>query len=315
MIERLNIVVTRESPQRSQPTDRPKIRIAYIISAYQHSAPVIRLVHRLYAPDHGFFIHYDLRSSESESARMSAELGDLQNVTMLERHKCYWGDFGHVRASLKAMQEMAKRDFIYDYAILLTAQDYPIKPDALIRERLAAAAGGSFMEATAWPIPNWLKGRAIKRIENFHLHLPFPRWARSIGWPPVRQHLAIPMKRKIPNGLHPYFGSSYWYLHRSCLKHIYEYVNRHPEYVRFFHHVLIPDESFFQSLLMNSELAPSVTTRTLTYVDWRPPWPGILTVEDLPRLQESDCLMARKFDTTTDSKVLDELDSLYQAAR
>jgi hypothetical protein len=294
---------------------RTKIRIAYIISAYQGAASVVRLVRRLYAPDHGFFIHYDLRSSDSELAGITASLGNLQNVALLERHKCLWGDFGHVKASLKAIQEMAKQGFIYDYAILLTAQDYPIKPDAVIRERLAAAAGGSFMEATAWPIPNWQKGRAIKWIENFHWHLPFPKWARTLGWERMWQHLAIPMKRKIPNGLHPYFGSSYWYLHRSCLKYIYEYVSRHPEYVRFFHHVLIPDEIFFQSLLMNSELAPSVTTRTLTFVDWRPPWPGILTIDDLPRLQQSDCLMARKFDTAPDSKILAELDSLHQADR
>ncbi|MGN6643814.1 MAG: hypothetical protein ACTHKU_12525, partial [Verrucomicrobiota bacterium] len=36
------------------------------------------------------------------------------------------------------------------------------------------------MEATAWPIPNWEKGRAINRVENFHYHLRFPRWVRSV---------------------------------------------------------------------------------------------------------------------------------------
>jgi hypothetical protein len=297
------------------PVQHRIIRIAFIISAYQLAAPVIRLVRRLHSPHHGFFIHYDLRSSDAEFARIARELGGLPNVTLLQRHKCYWGDFGHVRASLKAINEIAKQGFKYDYAILLTAQDYPIKSDASIQKCLAAAAGKSFIEATAWPIPNWDKGRGIERIEHFHWHLPFPRWARSLGWPPGRQHIAIPTKRSIPNGLHPYFGSSYWYLHRSCLQVIHEYLPSHPEYESFFQRALIPDECFFQTLLMNSKVASSVITRTLTYVVWRPPSPGILTIEDLPGLQQSDCLMARKFDPAVDGRILDLLDSFNQADR
>jgi hypothetical protein len=314
MGQRFNNTVPGENQPVQGPVPGPKIRIAYIISAYQGADAIIRLVRRLHAPDHAFFIHYDRRSSDQQFARIAAGLRDLQNVTLLERHKCRWGDFGHVLASLKAIRAIADGGFVYDYAVCLTAQDYPIKPDAAIRERLAAAAGASFMQATAWPIPTWMNGRAIRWIEHYHWHLPFPQWMRDLGWERAWQNVAIPMKRKIPNGLHPYFGSSYWYLHRSCLKYAQEYVTAHPEYVRFFHHAHIPDEIFFQTMLMNSPLAPTVTTRTLTYVDWRPPWPGILTMDDLPKLRESDCLLARKFSPGVDGKILDELDSLDQAS-
>lgn len=300
--------MTVEAPSGPSPAHRDPIRIAYIILAHHRPESVIRLVRRLHAPDHGFFIHYNLRSPPAEFARLAGELGGLANVRMLERHKCSWGDSGMVTGAIKAIHEMARLDFIYDYAILLTGQDYPIKSDAQFRARLASAAGGSYMEWAAWPIPNWEKGRAIKRIENFHWHLPFPRWTRPLGWPVHRQNLPIPLKRKIPGGLHPHFGSAFWYLHRSCLKYIHDYVTGHPEYVRFFHHVLIPDECFFQTLLMNSPLAPAIAPRNLTYIDWRPPWPGILTIADLPKLRQSDGLLARKFDPMVDGKILDQLD-------
>ncbi len=288
------------------------IRIAFIILAHHRPESVIRLVRRLHQPDHHFYIHYNLRSSAAEFQRLVDELGRLPNVTLLERHKCTWGDLGMVLGALKALHAEAQEGFVHDYAILLTGQDYPIKSDAAFRERLARAAGGSFMEHAAWPIPDWERGRAIKRIENFHWHLPFPNWARPLGWPPSRQHLTLPWKRKVPGGLHPYFGSAFWYLHRSCLQYVVDYVTKHPEYVRFFQHALIPDENFFQILLMNSPLAPTVSKHCLTYVDWRPPWPGILTMSDLPRLQATDHLLARKFDPKTDSQVLDELDFLAQ---
>lgn len=305
--------MTADVPPGRNPAPTAAIRIAYVILAHHRPEAVIRLVRRLCAPDHGFFIHYNRRSPDAEYARLTGGLADLPNVRMLARHHCSWGDAGMVTAALKAIQEMAHLGFIYDYAILLTGQDYPIKTDAQSRQRLAAAAGASFMEWAAWPIPNWENGRAIKRIEHFHWHLPFPRWARSLGWPVHRQNLAFPLKRKIPGGLHPHFGSAFWCLHRSAQQYIQEYVTRHPDYVRFFDHVMIPDECFFQTLLMNSPLAPAVAARNLTYVDWRPPWPGILTMADLPRLQQSDCLFARKFDPATDSQILDLLDRLWPA--
>lgn len=288
--------------------------MAYIILAHHRPEAVVRLIRRLHAPDHGFFVHYNSRSADAEFQRLAQALGEFSNVTLLARQKCLWGDSGMIRAALAGIRELARLDFIYDYAILLTGQDYPIKSDAQIRAYLVSANGGSFMEATAWPIPHWEKGRAIKRIENFHVHLPVPPWLRSLGWQPMWQHLTIPMKRKIPGGLHPYFGSAFWYLHRDCQKYLHMYVTRHPEYLRFFQHAMLPDECLIQTLLMNSEHASRITSRSLTFMEWRPPWPGILTLADLPRLQQSDCLLARKFDTSTDAKILDRLDLMNEPA-
>ncbi len=301
-------------PKTRQPAQADKLRIAYIILAHHHPEAVVRLVRRLYAPDHGFFIHYNLRSPDAEFQRLKKYLGDLTNVKFVDRQKCLWGDSGMIRATLKGIEKLARADFVYDYAMLLTGQDYPIKSDAKIREHLALSEGRSYMEATPWPIPSWEKGRAIKRIENFHFHLPVPPWLRSLGWQPMWQHLTVPMKRKVPGDLHPHFGSAFWCLHRTCLRYIHDYVTRHPEYLRFFQHAMIPDECLFQTLLMNSALASSISPRSLTYVHWRPPWPGILTVDDLPELRRSDCLLARKFATATDGKILDQLDSINSLA-
>jgi hypothetical protein len=298
-------------PCRENETDAV-MRLAYIISAYQKPELLLRLIQRLNSPQNHFFIHYDRRSPQGEFDQLLAAFKDHPNVKLLPRHVCRWGDFGHVAASLKGIAEIARLGFAFDYAVLLTGQDYPIKSNKTIQQRLQAAAGHSFMESAAWPIPHWEKGRAIRRIQNYHIHLPFPRWVRARGWPPSRQNIAIPMRRKIPGALVPHFGSSYWYLHRDCLQYIQDYILKKPEYVDFFQHVLIPDECFFQSLLMNSPLAERIKPRTLTYVNWRPPWPGIMTIQDLSQLRASDCLFARKFDVKVDSEILNKLDSLYK---
>src|SRR5258708_474013 len=99
------------------------MRIAFIIPAHHRPESLIRLVRRLYAPDHGFFIHYNLRSPEEEFQRITRELSDLGNVKLLDRHKVLWGDFGLALVALKAIAEMQRQDFAYDYAITLTGQD------------------------------------------------------------------------------------------------------------------------------------------------------------------------------------------------
>lgn len=73
-------------------------------------------------------------------------------------------------------------------------------------------------------------------------------------------------------------------------------------------HCSTPDESFFQTLVMNS---PYKDKREdyLHYVDWseEKTSPKILTIEDIEELKHSDKLMARKFDIALDERVVEEL--------
>jgi hypothetical protein len=93
------------------------------------------------------------------------------------------------------------------------------------------------------------------------------------------------------------------------VEHVQRVVETRPDVVRFFEHAFIPDELFFQTVLMNSAHAESIVDDNLRYIDWAAhPGPKILREEDLPRLLVSDKLFARKFDATVDADVLDRLD-------
>jgi hypothetical protein len=92
-----------------------------------------------------------------------------------------------------------------------------------------------------------------------------------------------------------------------------EYVSRfvrdNPRVTRFFEHVFVPDEIFFQTIVMNSEFRDDVVNDTLHFVDWHAePGPAILRTADVPRMESSGKLFARKFDLEVDSHVLDVLD-------
>lgn len=271
------------------------VRIAYVVSAYKNPGHLSRLVHRLHTgPDTRFLLHVDSKTDEATHRAMREGLADF-DVTYLPRHACHWGGFGHVRASLKGIDAIVRGGDDPDYVILLSGQDYPIKSNTAIREFLERGEGRSFFLHFPLPTENWSHG-GLDRLRDWHL-----RWRGP--------HIRLPLRRKLPDGLRPWGGSAYWIVSRSALRAIAGYVAEHPEYVRFFEHVDIPDELFFQTILLNGPEAERCVDFRLHYTVWsREPAPAILIRDDFPQLEESTCLFARKFDEAVDAEILELID-------
>lgn len=297
------------------------MELCYIISAYKYPHQLVRLVDRLQGEQTHFFIHYDKRSSDSEFRQIRHRLSGAANVHWLERHKCFWGDFGHVRATIKGIQAIIRHRLPCDYTILLTAQDYPIKTNTDIRGCFAASAGRSFMRYRPLPVEEIYEERGgLDRIERWHFRLfnqrhGFPL-ARRFSNPALRLlsaglHAVLPGRRRFPAGFTPFWGSSYWCLSRECVEYIHEFIARHRRFVDFFHHVAIPDELFFQTILINSPLRQRIVNDDLRYIVWPfagSPNPAILGTQDFSALAQSGALFARKFDATEDAEILDMID-------
>ncbi len=271
-------------------------RVAYIVSAYKLPAQLERLLRRLDGPGVTFAVHVDRKTRPATWDEMVARCRDL-DVTWLPRHRSQWGGFGHVRATLKGIDHIVETEVPFDYAVLLTGQDYPLRPPAEIARFLGAAEGRSYMRHVGLPWEPWGRRGGLDRIEDWHV----------ITY--RRLHVALPLRRRLPGGLEPYGGSAYWCLSRSLVHFVHGFVSGNPDYVRFFEHVFVPDEIFFQTIIMNSELRDTVENDDLRYLDWsREPAPAVLTCDDLPALVAAPQLFARKFDETVDAEVLDALD-------
>jgi hypothetical protein len=279
------------------------IRIAYVVSAYMLPRQLERLLRRLDAPEASFAVHVDRKTRQRVYEEMVARTRDL-DVVFLPRHVSHWGGFGHVRATLKGIDHFVAAGAPFDYAVLLTGQDYPLRSPEAIASFLEGARGRSFMNNWRLPYAPWGERGGLERIEDWHV-ITYRRW-----------HFRLPLRRKLPLGLEPYGGGAYWCLARDVVEYVHAFVHANPEYVRFFRHVLIPDELFFQTIVMNSPLRDSVENENLRYLDWsREPAPAVLLESDLPALVSSHKLFARKFDERIDSTILDLLDAHIDGAR
>jgi len=281
------------------------MNLAYIVSAYKLPDQLARLVTRLNTESSHFFIHVDRKTDDATYRRMVTLLRPLSNVVFLEQHRCYYGGFGHVRATLKGITEIFRRRVTFDYAILLTGQDYPIRSNQEIADFFAAHHDQSFMNHFPLPFDEWDRG-GLDRIDCWHLR-PRGRYFR------IRSRQGLRLTRRFPLGLRPFGGSPYWCLTSECIDYIHHFLQRTPRYTRFFGCVDVPDEIFFQTIVLNSPLAHTVVNDDLRYLEWRDPalagGPAVLGEHDFRKIMSSSKLFARKFDMTQDAEILELIDA------
>jgi hypothetical protein len=274
------------------------VRLAYVLPVHRSPEQVSRLLRRLAAEDVRFVLHVDRRTPAADARGLYGIARELPQVEYVDPHACYWGGFGMVRAALKGIRHLLASGAPFDYAVLLSGQDYPLRSPRRIAAFLAAAEGRSFIECFPLPRPDgWGPRGGLDRTEDWHL---------------IRRralHLRLPRARRIPGGLRPFGGGAWWCLPREVVEHIDDVVRSNRRLVPFFEHVLHPSEVFFQTVIMNSPFAGTVANDNLRHIEWAGgPNPVVFTTGDLERLVASPKLFARKFDADVDSHILDLLD-------
>lgn len=284
------------------------MKIVYIVSAYKYPQQLARLVRKLNSDLATFFIHVDKKTDTQTFDEMRHLLNGFSNVYFLDRHACYWGDFGHVEATLKGLRAIFNYDVDYDYVFLLTGQCYPLKSNKEIVDFLDKSKELSYM--LHYPVGfNWMK-----RIDRWYFRL-FSRY--YFVFP--NKFIPLNIRRPLANKFEPYYrGSSYWCLHKKCIEYILDFLNEDQtkhrgSFLKFFKGVYIPDEFFFHTILLNSPLKETILNHDLWYIQWPSgdyiPSPRILKQSDFAALMAADQLFARKFDLTQDSQVLDMIDA------
>ncbi|HUC36587.1 MAG TPA: beta-1,6-N-acetylglucosaminyltransferase [Acidimicrobiales bacterium] len=288
--------------------------LVYVILAHRSPNQLARLVSVLEHEDDLFLIHVDAKADPAPFVgALEERLGRPANVEMIRPVRCDWAGFGHVQATLQGITRVLDRQSEFSHMVLLTGQDYPIKPRDRIREHLERHRGVSFMSWSAGDRgerpdrrgnERWWWHGGLERLRCRH-YLVGRRW---IGLP--HRYFPFPRPRQLPDGLHPYQGLAYWCLSEQSVRYVADFVSARPEVVAFFKRVLGPDENFFQMALLNSPLRHTLVNEDLRYMSWEGGLhPGVLGVGDFGDLAASPKMFARKFDVTVDAEVLEMIDA------
>lgn len=236
-------------------------------------------------------IHVDNRVSAPDYTSLQEILKALPNVRFADQRRCEWGTWSIVEATTAAAELILAEFPEVSHVYLASGSCLPLRPVQELNGYLATRPETDFIESVTTPDVAWTKGGLD--TERFTFRFPFS-W-RSQRWlfdKAVDLQRLFRMRRKLPENIVPHLGSQWWCLSRKTLEAILTDPKR-PVYDRFFRHVWIPDESYFQTLIRLHSNTIESRSLTLSKFDYQGK-PHVFYNDHLQLLRRSDCFVARK---------------------
>jgi hypothetical protein len=297
------------------------VRIAYVVLSHRNPGQVLRLVGALNeGPASEVLVRHDGRHSRLDEA----ELERLGARTIEDEIEFEWGGWTQLQVLLSCLGRAAE-ELDPDWLLVLSGQDYPLRPIQEVEEWLAGGKHDALL-GHAWELDT--DGRQEPPKDDFFLryayrHYPtpartprLPRAVRPLVYlrelpPPLPPRLGL-RRASLPFGdrFRCFVSGDWLTLNRKALRAVLTAARERRRLMRYYRRVAIPSESFFATVLLND---PSLRVarddrRYIYFAEPLAPHPETLTQADLDRLVASECYFARKFDVEVDAEVLDALD-------
>jgi len=295
-----NVFITSSGTTISDRKNTSKtINIAYLILVHRLPKQFMRLFTAIYEADNYYLIHIDKKAHEELGKEIQDFLAPYPNVFISKSENVVWGGYSMVQAELDGIKHLLDIDASWDYFINLSGQDYPLKSQNIIRKFLTENNGRNYLKTADQKLK---RPETMNRIENHFQELegklsPFTH------------------KRDYLENVTPYIGGQWMILTRSCCEFICnsDEVKKFEDY---YANTLIADESFFQTVLMNTTFNGALVDDDKRAIIWIPDGdiklrPKTFTKEDFNFLQLGENLFARKFDDNVDSGIIDQMKTHY----
>lgn len=249
------------------------------------------------------------------------------------------GDFLIIDGYLKALAWLRDHQIEYDWLINLSGADFPVTSLKGFEEELARTQHDGFLhhfdvltQAPAEMAPmSWAQHHGYDRyyyqyrkykpeLNQFERKLlAFPRIFAEKYLRFLRINTAYGLMIGTHARNHPFKGDfkcyagSYWHtIRRECAEYMLDFCEEHPETVEYFRHVLVPDESFIQTVLVNNRRF-RFHAKNRRYFDMsksRHGHPKLLTEADLPSILGADYFFARKLERASGETVFSTLEAV-----
>lgn len=286
------------------------MKLALLLLCHKNPEQINLLLDVMQHPDIDFFIHVDKKSTINNKINLNEHVYMLDDT---ERINVEWAGFSQVEATYKLLL-LAHNTGTYDYYWLCSGQDFPVKSVNRIM---------SFFEKEG-KLNNYIRYFESRNYKSFKSNNYDKR--NDVFYPAIFMGKGT-IKRLLRRGyvfvtggynntyslfrrhlrnVDFYYGSQWWCINNETLEWILDYIICHPEFVDYYRNCSTPDESFFHTLVMNSPFALQ-SRDYLHYIDWseNENSPKILNKSDVCEANQSQFLMARKFDISIDRSAIE----------
>jgi hypothetical protein len=288
------------------------VTVVYIVLSHRNPEQVQRLIRALReGPAARVLVRHDQRGERLGAAEIEAAGGEpVEDDIDFE-----WAAWPHVEVLLACLREaVARHD--PDWALVLSGQDYPLRPLAEIESEL----GASLLDGRLGAVREVEEERPAAGDDEFFLRARYRHYTRPRAMPdlpgamrPLIYARELPplvgVRRIAPAPVPLVFSSDWLTLGRRAITTVLAAADN-GRLMRYFRRVAVPSESLFASVLLNND---SLTIerdhrRVADFAYEGAVHPEVLTSADYDRLVASGADFARKFDAAVDSHILDLLD-------
>ncbi|XP_044152518.1 xylosyltransferase 2 isoform X1 [Bufo gargarizans] len=295
------------------PAPEKPLSVVYMLVVHGRAIRQLkRLIKAIYHKDHFYYIHVDQRSNylHSEVVQMAQRYTNIRVTPW--RMITIWGGASLLTMYLRSMQDLLEMsDWSWDFFINLSATDYPTRTNRELVYFLTKYKDKNFLKSHGRDNARFIKKQGLDRL--FH---------------ECDSHMWRLGERHIPEGIMLDGGSDWFALTRKFVKYV---INTEDVLVselrRFYKYTLLPAESFFHTVLENSQDCNTFVDNNLRVtnwnrklgcrcqykhiVDWCGCSPNDFKPQDIVRLQQVSrpTFFARKFESSVNQEVLDILDA------
>ena len=279
---------------------------AVLITVYKDYEQVKRLIEKLSGCY--IYVHVDKKSKQL-FCDLTNEYKGEEHVIVVSKFKVTWGSYNHLQAVM-CLMKLAIQNSSVKYVHVISGQDYPIVDE----ERFAEFDNCEKVFMTCKCLNETDDGVA-SRYDLLH---PFASLLdiRSKHYKRVDKRFRCHRARIGRFKVGDLFKGMIWAsMPMTVCKYVCEFVNTISG--RLFHFGLrfseIPEEVFFQTILMHSKYRDFVVKDNLRFTLWQVKngsFPGVLDESDYEAIRNSNAVFARKIDSVYSLNLIERIDNV-----
>lgn len=269
---------------------------AILITAYKNKRQIQNLIN-FFKVNNYVFVHLDKKSD--------LQIEDFQlddHVKIIKKYTICWGGLNHLRAILDLL-DMALNENI-SYLHIISGQDIPVK--SIEEFSKFENSNKIYMQCEN------VQGKDVTFKNRYKKGALFSNKSSiKLCWHIINTIYGLFHHK---NGIgyfseeDIYIGLVWCSMPIEAAKYIKEYASKN--FPKYWKHIIIPEEFFFQTVLYNSKFNKNIVKTNLRYCDWHyrnGSLPAYLDKSDIEKISEGNYCFARKIDPNISKEVVKEL--------
>ena len=287
--------------------DDNNVKMAYLLLVHNNPTQVNMFINQIL--NYGkadIYIHVDKKNK-----MMARELIKDDRVLIISEYEVKWASFEMMAATILLMRLAIESGEKYTHVYYGSGNDLLVKkgmydflskhPKELFMKIMMEMKDTDPVAARyriRWP-------KCLMQRGNYNI-CRYLRWMYHVLF---RVGIVVNKNNNNIDFKHIYRGSQWFVVPFEVIKYLIGYIDDKPYYLQYWKNALGPDEFLLQTIIMNSKYKDKVKP-SIMFINFRNNLlqhnhPETITKEYIPRVEETGCFCARKFDVDVDKETID----------